>query len=105
MNDRMWTATVIRLLALIKGLLYVTSIVTSGTASRELRASEIDRRRYADFRAADLASAADDQHGVFGQDGFNSETRHRGFVGGKDVAFAGQAMADGSAVPKSLHSA
>jgi hypothetical protein len=29
-----------------------------------------------------LASAADDQHGVFGQDGFNSETRHRGFVGG-----------------------
>ena len=52
MNDRMWTATVIRLLALIKELLYVTSIVTTGVASRELqhRASEINWRRYADFK-------------------------------------------------------
>jgi hypothetical protein len=29
MNDRMWTATVIRLLALIKGLLDVINLVTS----------------------------------------------------------------------------
>jgi hypothetical protein len=48
-------------------------------------------RRFADF--AGLASAADGQHGIFGQDGFNCETRHGGFVG-VNVAFAGQAMAD-----------
>jgi hypothetical protein len=36
MNDRMWTATVIRLLALITRLLDVISLVTSGAASREL---------------------------------------------------------------------
>jgi hypothetical protein len=36
MNDRMWTATVIRLLALIKALLDVINVITSGAASREL---------------------------------------------------------------------
>src|SRR6516164_3530865 len=96
MNDRMWTATVIRLFALIKGLLDVISLVTSGAASTEPQTAR-PRLTGGGTRTLELRvppAAADDQHGA------EADGQLGGVAGDQDVPRAREAAAGGDGLPK-----